>query len=76
MTYPTKDIYLASAFIAMGAELIDVDKTDPRHQIFILSGNHLNFHEYERSYANGKMVINLPDFVSALRRMKSTIHQF
>ena len=33
----TKDIYLAAAWMALGAKYERVDKTDPRHQVFYFS---------------------------------------
>lgn len=38
-TKRTTDIYLASAFSALGAKLEDVDKSDPKHMVFEFSLN-------------------------------------
>lgn len=36
-TKNTTSIYMTAAFMALGAKLEDIDKTDPRHMIFSLS---------------------------------------
>ena len=33
-TKNTSDVYMASLFLAKGAQIQDVDKDDPRHMIF------------------------------------------
>ena len=50
MNRTTRDIYLAAAWMAMGAKYEGVDKTDPRHQEFTFSSTsspHLPENQYD-----------------------------
>ena len=38
----TTSIYMTAAFMALGANLEDIDKTDPKHMIFSLSDGSIN----------------------------------
>lgn len=86
----TTDIYLAAAFLSMGAMLDNVNKDDPRHMIFeftsssiddshvTVSYNLSDFESkmdlWENQYANGILMVNAIKFKDALQRLKSIVH--
>lgn len=85
MTKSTKDVYLAAAFLTYdGIELVQVDRTDPRHMIFVFDTPDVpnivginpkpNLEEIEMKWVNNDLVGNLTDFKNAIQRMKSVIH--
>lgn len=84
----TTDLYLAASFLALGATLEKVDKSDPRHMVFELSGTPLESVEspidkdhyetrldkWETQYANGILLVNAVQFKDAIQRLKSIVH--
>ena len=70
VSIPTKDIYFAAALLAMGAELDNVDRSDPQHVRFkFIRGVELK--ELESEWNNGKL---FPGYAEAIRRVKSMVH--
>jgi hypothetical protein len=84
------DMYMAAAFLAYGAELINVDRENPSRQIFefggeveqifVLSGD-IQILRIERPTLDevktrfiGRSLCYPPDYVDAVRRIKSAIH--
>lgn len=99
----TSSIYMTAAFLALGAKLEDIDKTDPKHMVFSLSddsglfsppityvttlstepseykttGGSISEHNldvWEKSWANGTLMVNAVKFMEAIQRLKSIIH--
>lgn len=83
----TTDIYLASALSALGANLENVDKTDPRHMEFEFSPRKastgalatidlpiMDLEFIERQWANKTLSVNAVEFADAIKRMKSVVH--
>ena len=82
----TSDIYLCSAMLALGANLVHVDRTDPRHMQFeILSKSdisgypasetpNLDLSGVETDWLNGSLMVNATQYADALKRMKATVH--
>jgi hypothetical protein len=95
----TTSIYMTAAFLALGAKLEDIDKTDPKHMIFSLSdgstepvvafklpdGNNdtstitytiseYNLSVWEKSWANGTLMVNAVKYMEAIQRLKSIVH--
>lgn len=82
----TKDIYLAAAYMVLGAKLENVDRTDPRHQEFtfsldkckvgfeavITTGRDLD--AFEMDWANATLTVNAVKYKEALQRMKALVH--
>lgn len=77
-TKETTDIYFASALIAMGAKLENVDRTDLRHMVFTLSLSEVaenNFNELEKDWLNRTGVMGaMYNMAEAIKRMKSVVH--
>lgn len=73
----TKNIYLAACFLCAGAALIDVDKTEERHQKFIfdyqLEGS-VDLDKIEIDFANKTLLVNAVEYGEAIRQLKSVIH--
>jgi len=84
------DMYMAAAFLAYGAELINVDRENPSRQIFefggeveqifVLSGD-IQILRIEKPTLDevktrfiGRSLCYPPDYVDAVRRIKSAIH--
>lgn len=104
--FTTTSIYMTAAFLALGAKLEDIDKTDPKHMVFALTdgssspsqitvsdnpvvitpGNttwtppldsaisEYNLSVWEKSWANGTLMVNAVKFMEAIQRLKSVIH--
>ena len=85
----TKDIRLAAAYLLLGAKLVDVDRTDPRHQEFkfftqdavnigedlkIETKRIVDLDKIEKDWVNGELTGNLFEYAQAFQRMKSIIH--
>jgi hypothetical protein len=83
----TKDVYLAAAFLTSGAQLIDVNRDDPRHQEFEFSlerpddgflaqsiTTNKDLDVIALQWANGTLNGNLYEFAKSIQRMKSVIH--
>jgi hypothetical protein len=87
-TKVTSDIYFASALIAMGATLENVDRTDLRHMEFTLSLEYPDtpleqaklldwnsFDDLEKEWLNKIGVMGALYLMSeAIKRMKSVVH--
>ncbi len=89
-TKVTTDIYLAAAFLALGAKLEKTDRTDPRHMEFHFSSPvvvhlensvplsdgtpKLDLNKLETDWVNKSLVINAFEFAEAIKRMKSIVH--
>lgn len=69
----TSNFYLAAAYLATGAELSDVDRTDPKHIRFIFEG--LNLSETEKLWDAKGLNVNARDYADAIREIKLKIHQ-
>lgn len=83
------DMYMAAAFLAYGAELVNVDRENPTRQvfefggkikhIFILSDNQIlrvdapSFEDVKIKFI-GRSLCYPPEYADTLRRMKSIIH--
>lgn len=74
-TYKTTNLYLAAALLSLGAALDDIDYSDKRHQVFILSGRH-DFQTIERAWYDSRVTGNLCHYRDALQKLKSKIHSF
>lgn len=77
----TRNIYLAAVFLCFGATLVEVDKSDPRHQEFVFeirdSEGQIEIgylDKLELEYVNGKLMVNAADFREAIQRMKAIVH--
>jgi len=70
----TKDIYLASIYIASGVEYLYADKTDIRHQEFVFKEGGVDTEKVKSEYINGTLMVNAVAFKEAIQRMKSEIH--
>lgn len=84
----TKDIYLAAAYLAIGAVLDDTIRDDPRHLRFVfdLSGampvattipdllEQLKASTIESLYTNGKLMVSASKYAESIRHLKSIIH--
>jgi hypothetical protein len=86
----TTDIYLAAAFLSLGAKLTDVDKDDPRHMIFEFEDANFNsevlakantpsitygsLDNVENEWANGTLLVVATKYADALRKLKSIVH--
>lgn len=83
----TSDVYLSAALLALGYQLSNINRTDPRHMIFeftkptpvsstgplgdLISMDLVNV---ETMWANRTLTVNAFDFAEAIKRMKSLIH--
>ena len=82
----TRDIYLAAAWMALGAKFVKADRADPKHQIFhfkmerpedelgqaITTG--LSLTVIEADWLNADLMINAIKFKEAIQRMKGIIY--
>lgn len=84
----TRDLYLAAAFLALGAKYEGSDRTDPKNMEFIFSPKKvgestalsgldaatLDLDFIEAQWVNRSLPINAPDYADAIKRMKSLVH--
>lgn len=81
----TRDLYLAAAFLALGAKYEGSDRSDPKNMEFIFTPKmseskdippivEQDLDAIEAQWINRKLVINAPDYADAIKRMKSLVH--
>lgn len=78
----TKDIYLAAAYIALGALYDGADKSNPKQMIFYFKppeqteedAQPFDFEKVERLWVNGILLVNAKSYAQALRDLKSVVH--
>ena len=84
------DMYLAATFLAYGAELSKIDRTNPARQrfhfsgeieqIFVFSGGNQILRIESPTFDQvktkfiGRVLVYPPDFVDSIRRIKAAIH--
>jgi len=84
------DMYMAAAFLAYGAELSSIDRTNPSRQRFVFSGEvpqifvfaggnqilRIENPSFEQIKTKfiGRSLVYPPEFVDSIRRIKSAIH--
>jgi hypothetical protein len=77
----TSKMYFAAALMSLGAKKTGVDRTDPRHQKFILSyslpfaDEDEWFAQQEEAWNNRTMQVNAQDFVDAIQTLKIEVHK-
>lgn len=90
MTKKTKDLYLAAAFLSVGAELVNTDRSDPKHMEFEFSEFkkfstdpnsslppvNLSLEKLELDWTNKTLLVNAQEYADAVRRMKSLVHSY
>lgn len=70
----TSNFYLGACFLmALGTKLVDIDRNDPRHIVFVFSGENLT--DIEHQWDNKVYEVNARDYADAIREMKMKIHQ-
>ena len=69
----TTNFYLAAVFLAQGAELKKVDKTDLRHLKFEFEGE--NLEEVESQWDHRTLTIDARKYSEAIKDIKLKIHQ-
>ena len=86
----TNDMYLAATLLAYGAELVKIDRSDPRRQkfqfggnidqIFVLSTAKVVIRIENPSFSDvktkfaGRTLLFPPSYVDSVRRIKAVIH--
>lgn len=81
----TKDLYLAAAFLAMGAKYEGADRTDPKNMEFKFSPKTTdsaslpsitvqNLDDIEKQWINETLVISATKYANAIKKMKSLVH--
>lgn len=85
VTKKTRDLYLAAAFLALGAEYVGADRTDSKNMEFIFKpkmSSSPNLPSYpvqdldkvEAEWINETLLINATAYSAAIKRMKSLVH--
>ena len=73
--FSTKDLYLSAALLSLGASLINIDRTDPKHMEFqFVSDSSLDLKSIELEWTNKTLECNAASFAEAIRRMKALVH--
>jgi hypothetical protein len=80
----TTDLYLAAAFLSLGAKLVNVNRDEPRHMVFefeyvkfdssILQNAVNNLDVIENDWTNDTLMINATAYKDAIQKMKSVVH--
>lgn len=78
----TTKLYLAAALQALGAGILKIDKSDPRHMEFHLVNSSPTvededdwFYAQVQKWENRTLVVNAQDFVDAIQHLKSEVHK-
>jgi hypothetical protein len=81
----TRDLYLAAAFLALGAKYEGANRTDPKNMEFIFTPKVTksdaipkvplqDLEKVESEWINETLVINATEYAAAIKRMKSLVH--
>ena len=83
----TTDLYLAAAFLALGAKLENVNRDDPRHMEFsfepslnifnsevLNSATKLDLDAIETQWTNSELMVNATAYKDAIQKMKRVVH--
>jgi hypothetical protein len=70
----TTSLYFASALVINGVKLDGVDDADPKHIVFLLSGDGELLEELEKQWDNKELEGNLREYAEAIREFKLKIH--
>lgn len=72
-TYKTTDIYLATALIVCGAELLDFEETRniKKQIVFVLSVPNIDWEKIVDDYINDKLKIKARNFVETFKALRS-----
>jgi hypothetical protein len=76
-TKNTKRLYVAAAYVACGAKLANVDKTDPLHMEFTFSEGkdmRLTLDKIELQWGDGTLMVKATDYANAIVRLLSIVH--
>lgn len=78
----TTKLYLAAALISLGAGVLKIDKSDPRHMEFHLSNSSPIvededewFYKRMQEWENKSLTVNAQEFVDAIQYLKSEVHK-
>lgn len=81
----TRDLYLAAAFLALGAKYEGADRSDPKNMEFIFTPKTStseslpkmdvqDLDRIEAEWINETLIIKATDYAAAIKRMKSLVH--
>lgn len=70
---PTKDLYLAAAFMTEGCKYLSIDKADRSRMVFVFEGGELA-DRVEHQWYQGTLVVSATNYAASLRTCKSLIH--
>lgn len=72
-TYETSDLGLATAFLAIGHELLEVDKSHPRRASFKFACNE-DANVDANDYWNNKLQVSALAYFEAMKRLKTRLY--
>lgn len=68
----TDNIYLAAAYLTLGARYVEKDTHNPSKVKFIFTG--LDFEEIDYQWHCRKLMVNARDYAESVREIKSELH--
>lgn len=77
----TTKLYLAAALLSLGAGILKIDKSDPRHMEFHLGYSSPIadeddwFYKQTQAWENKTLLVNAQEFVDAIQTLKSEVHK-
>lgn len=71
--YETSDLGLATALVAAGYAIIDVEKSNPRRAVFLFENNPL-LENAVNQYWQGKLMISAQHYFETIKRVKSRLY--
>lgn len=78
----TTKLYLAAVLKALGAGIVEINKSDPRHMEFHLSNaspviedEEEWFYQQVRAWENRTLEVNAQEFVDAIQYLKAEVHK-
>lgn len=66
------NIYLVAAYLAEGAKIQRIDRSNERHVKFVVTG--INLDEIEIDWLNNELIGNLYTFAQAIRKVKNILY--
>ncbi|HET9878820.1 MAG TPA: DUF5659 domain-containing protein [Candidatus Limnocylindria bacterium] len=73
-TYQTRDFYFAATLCALGMELIDLDRADPRHAGFVFRDDRRR-REWTRQYFAGELRLDPVLLFNSSRGLKRAVYE-
>lgn len=72
--FKSTDFYISASLLAVGKNLLELDRTNPRSVVFIFDNTDFQCEPLISQYWNRSLVVPAKDLVSAITELKTRLH--